>query len=281
MRPVWLHIALAVLWLGNVPKGFPQATAASDSGPIQDNGFLVEEAYNQEEGVVQHISSLNYFTDSKDWAYSFTQEWPVPGDARHQFSYTLNVVRPGDFSTDGAGIGDLALNYRYQLIGSGQDRVAMAPRFSLLLPAGDSALGHGFGSVAYQANLPVSVAVTKQLVMHLNAGGTVAPNAKNAVGEQARATGFNLGHSFIWLAHARFNVMLETLWTGQDAVSGPDRTEFGHGLFVSPGIRWAHNFENGLQIVPGAALAIGAGPSDGEKALIFYLSFEHPFTRPR
>ena len=46
---------------------------------IQDNSFLVEEAYNQNFGVVQHISSFTRFFDSKDWNYTFTQEWPVPG----------------------------------------------------------------------------------------------------------------------------------------------------------------------------------------------------------
>ena len=49
----------------------------------------MEEAYNQNFGVVQHISSFTRFWDSKDWIYTFTQEWPVPGDERHQLSYTL------------------------------------------------------------------------------------------------------------------------------------------------------------------------------------------------
>ena len=49
----------------------------------------MEEAYNQNFGVVQHISSFTRFCDSKDWNYTFTQEWPVPGDERHQLSYTL------------------------------------------------------------------------------------------------------------------------------------------------------------------------------------------------
>ncbi len=57
-------------------------------GPIQDNSFLVEEAYNQEAGVVQHISTFTRFQESKDWIYTFTQEWPV-GGLKHQFSFTL------------------------------------------------------------------------------------------------------------------------------------------------------------------------------------------------
>jgi len=32
---------------------------AQESEPIEDNSFLIEEAYNQEAGVVQHISNLD------------------------------------------------------------------------------------------------------------------------------------------------------------------------------------------------------------------------------
>jgi hypothetical protein len=59
--------------------------------PIQDNSFLVEEAYNQEAGVVQHISAFTRYRESKDWLYTFTQEWPVPG-ITHQLSYTLPLA---------------------------------------------------------------------------------------------------------------------------------------------------------------------------------------------
>ena len=250
---------------------------SGQAGPIQDNGFLIEEAYNQEDGVVQHISSFSYLSDSKDWNYNFTQEWPLPWDWRHQLSYTIAAIRPGFFSAEGAGWGDFAINYRYQLVGSGEDPMAIAPRFSLLLPAGDSAKGRGFGGTGYQINLPASIEMGRHLVTHLNAGGTVIPNAKNSAGDQARATGYNLGASLIALAHPRFNLMLETLWTGQGSVMREDATAFGHTLFVSPGLRWAHNFSNGLQIVPGIAFPQGAGPSSGEHALILYLSLEHPF----
>ena len=35
--------------------------------------------------------------------------------------------------------------------------------------------------------------------------------------------------------------------------------------------------QDGLQIVPGIAMPIGVGPSAGEKSVLIYLSFEHPF----
>jgi hypothetical protein len=71
--------------------------------------------------------------------------------------------------------------------------------------------------------------------------------------------------------------MFETAWSGQGAVVDRDRTSFSHSLFLAPGIRWAHDFSNGLQIVPGLAVAAGVGPSSGQHALLLYLSFEHPF----
>ena len=53
---------------------------------IEDNSFLLEEAYNQEAGVIQHISTFQYDL-MRFWNYSFTQEWPVPNQ-KHQLSFT-------------------------------------------------------------------------------------------------------------------------------------------------------------------------------------------------
>src|SRR5580765_1491615 len=83
--------------------------AAKETPPIQDNSFLVEEAYNQERGVVQHISTFSRMWNSKDWIYTFTQEWPVPRYPRHQLSYTLVAAHAGAFAGSGAGWGDVIL----------------------------------------------------------------------------------------------------------------------------------------------------------------------------
>src|SRR6476660_147552 len=83
---------------------------------IQDNSFFVEEAYNQEPGVVQHIFNLpSFFTGhEKDVSSSFTQEWPI-FTQRHQFSYTI----PYTFASNGGwenGLTDIRLNYRFQAL---------------------------------------------------------------------------------------------------------------------------------------------------------------------
>ncbi|MBZ5598715.1 MAG: transporter [Acidobacteriia bacterium] len=258
----------------------PDASTAAPSQPgIQDNSFLVEEAYNQNFGVVQHINSFTRFWNSKDWAYTFTQEWPVPGDARHQLSYTLAALHAGAFPGSGAGIGDVLLNYRYQLVGDGNARVAFAPRLSVMFPTGDSAQGRGAGGFGLQTDLPLSVVLVPKLVSHWNAGATFVPHAQDASGDRASSAGYNLGQSFIWLVHPRFNVMLETVFFSSQAVVARNKTEWSNALYLNPGIRWAYNFKNGLQIVPGIGVPLGVGPSAGEKGIFLYLSFEHPFRK--
>ena len=252
----------------------PVARAQAHPKPIQDNSFLVEEAYNQEFGVMQHINTLQRDWNSKNWMYTFTQEWPFDPAPRHQFSYTLPVTRPGGMPP---GLGDIALNYRYQLIGSGDTRVAYAPRVSLLLPTGNTRLGRGAGGVGVQTNLPLSIMLSKRLVTHWNAGCTFVPAARDALGQRAATYGYNLGQSVVWLAKPRFNVLVETAWAGSEAVVGRGRTQRNHTLLVSPGVRWAHNLPRGLQVVPGIGVPVGVGPSAGDKGIFLYLSLEHPF----
>lgn len=266
--------------LSFIPCGLSGQSSTPPTPPpttpgIQDNSFLVEEAYNQEEGVVQHINNFTRLWQSKSWAYTFTQEWPVDPHPRHQLSYTIPVVNPGEPAS--AGIGDVALNYRYQLIGNGSARVAFAPRLTVLLPTGDYRSSHGAGGAGVQLSLPLSVVINQKLVTHWNVGTTLVPSARGPFGDRAATYGYNLGQSFIWRVHPRFNAMLETVWAGSEAVVGPGRTARQHSLLINPGIRWAYNFPSGLQIVPGIAVPIGVGPSAGEKGIFVYLSFEHPF----
>jgi hypothetical protein len=256
-----------------------QSTSAVDAAAkIQDNSFLLEEAYNQETGVVQHIFSFTRLFQSRDWVLSFTQEWPAPTQ-RHQLSYTLVGTSAGDFPKSGAGLGDMAINYRFQAIGSGETRLAVAPRVSALLPLGDERRGRGFGGAGVQVNLPVSYELLPRLVAHWNAGTTVIPHARNELGQKGSLTAFNAGQGLIWLLRPNFNLMLETVWNNSQSIIGPGTTARSNELLLSPGMRWAYNFDNGLQIVPGIAVPLGVGPSNGERGILIYLSFEHPFRR--
>lgn len=242
--------------------------------PIQDNSFLIEEAYNQEQGVVQHISTFARDPETRAWSYTFIQEWPLLSQ-RHQLSYTVPVVSTGP--GQGTGLGDLALNYRYQLANGQRFGIFAAPRLSLIVPSGDERKDRGAGGAGVQLNLPLSIEHAAQFVTHWNAGATLTPSAKNAAGDKATTRVYTLGASAIWLPLSNLNGMLEFAWARYEAVSGPGQRATEKIFFVSPGLRAAINFASGLQIVPGFAVPIGIGPSQGEHQIVLYLSFEHPF----
>ncbi len=265
---------LACVFSARVLQGQDNAVPEA---PIQDNSFLMEEAYNQEEGVVQHISTFQRDRGGT-WLGSLTQEWSVPKQT-HQLSYTIPYARvAGDSAT---GVGDIALNYRYQLAGSGKTKFACSPRFSVLLPTGDYRRGTGSGGLGVQVNVAASTVLSEKFVAHTNAGGTYLPSARDPQGDKASAWGANAGQSLIWMIHNDFNAMLEAVWTYSQTVTGPGRTHGARTFFLSPGIRYAFNSSGGLQIVPGIAVPLGVGPSRGERAVLVYLSLEHPMWSPQ
>ncbi len=279
-----LLLSLTTLGFGRAPEEgaasvaltaeTPDSPPSGFTGPIQDNSFLVEEAYNQEDGVVQHISFFERLATG-EWAFTQTDEWPLRS-LKHQLSLTMTASQPGADPSPGAGWGDTFINYRYQLVGSGDAMVAIAPRVSLLLPTGSAALGRGVGGVGLQTLLPISIQHNRYLVTNWNVGATWIPRAQNDLHQRANALDINLGQSFVWLVKPRFNALLETVWYSNVNVTSAGTTARQQDLYVSPGIRWAYNFKkNDLQIVPGVGFPLGIGPSAGQKGFIVYLSFEH------
>lgn len=256
--------------------GAPLAAQEEDApGPIADNSFLIEEAFNQERGVVQHISTFTRPDGGGAWAYSFTQEWPLYG-MRHQLSYTVPVQHDG---VGGTGLGDIGLNYRYQLVGLDGGSIYMAPRVTLLLPTGSELKGRGAGGMGFQANLPISLIPTPGFAFHANAGATWTPSAKNSLGAESATLSMNAGGSAIWLMRPSFNLLVELLWYSTESVVAAGTGLREESWLLNPGVRWAFNFPSGLQIVPGVAYTVGLGDSAGDDGLFLYLSLEHPFKR--
>lgn len=265
--------AAVSLLFGFLLFGLPLFSRAEQPDRIEDNSFLIEEAYNQEPGVVQHINAFIWDPDNNTWDYTFTQEWPVVSQS-HQFSYILPISRVEELGHH-TGLGDVVLNYRYQAIA--REGLAFAPRISLILPTGDNNDGLGTDSLGYQANLPLSIDLFERLIMHWNLGITAVPDAENSIGESASNTGFNYGMSVVYLASPTFNLMLELLGTSDEVTVGDGLTDREETFLISPGVRYAINLDSGLQIVPGVAVPLGIGPSEGEYGIIGYLSFEHSF----
>ncbi len=246
-----------------------------ESVKIQDNSFFIEEAYNQEPGIVQHIQSYQYNSNDSSWFYTFTQEWPLHGK-KHQISFLFPVMHLTDNTSD-TGTGDILINYRYQLID--KEKLSISPRFSVILPTGDYKKGFGTGSWGFQTNIPLSVELSDQFVTHWNIGLTVTPGAREPGGGSANTLGFNYGASIIWLTSENFNLMFEAAGTNNEYViadyMGRISTPKEDSFFINPGMRFAINCDSGLQIVPAISFPIGVGPSEGENGVFFYLSFEH------
>ena len=260
-----------------LPFLFPAPAISEDPGKtpgIQDNSFLIEEAYNQDRGVIQEIQTFAH-ARGIGWVYTLTQEWPVP-DQKNQLSFTLPVLRVGENGESATGPGDLALNYRYQLVGDSDAAVAMAPRFTLLLPTGSFSRSLGAGTVGFQGLVPVSAVLSPSVVTHWNLGATWYPRANNIAGSSGSTVSYLFGQSFVWLTLPTFNLMLETLYTSTQFVGDSGDRERRQDLIVSPGVRFAINVKGGLQIVTGVAVPLGVGPSQGQRSVLFYLSFEHP-----
>ncbi len=247
---------------------FATAAAAADepvsrtAEGIQDNSFLVEEAYNQEAGVVQHIFNVAWNADEV-WTLAFTQEWPVFSQT-HQFSYTVPYLF--ERSTD--GLGDVLLNYRLQALMETDSQPALAPRFSVILPTGDD--GFTDDTVGYQFNLPVSKVLTDRWTAHFNAGMTLLPGAADGDLEN-----FNLGASAIYAVSPTFNAMVE-LVANWDEETGGRRPA---AVVISPGARYAINFTRGTQLVLGVAAPVGLTSAAPEYGVFLYFSFEHAFRR--
>lgn len=245
-----LALAAVVLTPAAAIAQTPAPADPSRKWEILDNSFFVEEAFNQEAGVVQNIFT---WTSARSglWDAGFTQEWPAPG-MTHQLSYTLPFASTGEAT----GPGDVLLNYRYQLRTESRSGPAIAPRLSLILPTGRASEGLGDDVVGLQINVPAS----KQLgdvYLHANVGFTWLPDVQRTP---------HLAGSGIWRAAPMLNLMIEAV------------VELTESVTVSPGLRRGWNLGD-HQLVIGAAVPFTREAGATTAALLAYFSYELPFRR--
>jgi hypothetical protein len=287
-------------WAAVVTLLWPTGALSQEEGGeqeevgISDNSFLIEEAYNQQQGVVQHI--FNFVPDwdrgrvrQRTFDFVFTQEWPILSQ-RHQLSYTIPMQAfrawaPGEPAIDGRGWGDVMLNYRCQACGGKDEELSFAPRFSLIFPTGEDERGFGRGKLGYQVNLPLSKQF-EHWATHFNAGLTAIPGVTAGVDPQlpfaGRAiNGYNLGGSVIRFVRPNLHLMLEALVIWDEQLTLDGHTDELVQTFLSPGIRWAPYTEGDTQWVVGLGVPIGISRDAPDIAAFFYMSFEHRFQKKR
>ncbi len=251
VRSLTLLAALAAPALAQSPPPAPAAAPFE----ITDNSFLVEEAFNQQAGEFQNIFTVR--ADEDIWLSAFTQEWPLFSHA-HQISYTLTFGSLGG----GAGFGDTAIHYRYQLTDERPGMPAVSPRFSLLLPTGSADKGLTSDAAGYELNLPVSRQFG-DLYLHANAGYLHYPGDDQVVPR--------LAGSGIWRVRPMLNLMLEAVAEFVDEAGSRDVIGT-----VSPGLRAGWDVGE-AQAVVGVAVPVAFGSGRTDVTVLGYFSYELPF----
>ena len=242
---------------------------------LQGAGLLVETAYQQEAGELEHSFKFSR-SNRRNWATTVSEEIPL-GGAKHQ----LSVEIPWQFFKDEhgyRGAGDAQIGYSYMLFGSNTSRVTVSPGVGLSLPTGDYRKELGRGAAGISFRLPVSAMIGKRFASNTTFETTYTRNAKHHHGERASVTDFEIGQNFVWYAKPKLNFLLETVWEREQE---PGEHKYKHTereFYVSPGVRWAHYFRKVL-IVPSVGFPIGAGPSRGERGIVFSIAFEHSFKK--
>lgn len=261
-----------------------------EPGHIRDNAFLVEEAFNQGKGEVQHIFNWIHLWDhpasgrTRDFAFAYTMELPL-GSQKHQFSFTTQFLTGlespvGGAATQEGGVGDTFLNYRYQLL-SNDDFLWCAPRATLIVPTGDKRFGGGTGEVGYQFNLPVS-RYGERFDFHFNAGLTYTPGVSVALASglpspNEELWGYNLGVSAFWKPRVDLNFFVEMLYLRNEGLD-----EFGvrdpvDQVFANPGVRYAVCQLDQVEWIIGLSSPIGLTRDTPDIGVFAYMSVEHLF----
>lgn len=248
---------------------------------IEDNSFLVEEAYNQDPGVVQHIFNAVYSRDPnrRGWTFNFTQEWPLYG-LEHQISYSIPSYLLREEGERVHGVGDILINYRYQALEEGERVPAFAPRFSLILPTGNRRNGTGNGVVGYQWMLPFSKKFPPRFAAHADLGLTYLPGVRGpldsgGLSSKHSLVSYNLAASGIFAMTSRIHAMLEWVGTFEENLNGRGRPRRDFVSMISPGVRTAVVDEEELQIVTGVGLPIGVTKPADNFGVFLYFSIEH------
>lgn len=245
---------------------WPAGPLSAQRAPLEDNSFLVEEAYNQPAREVQHVFTTEVLHGAQ--VVGFGQEWPL-GGLRHQLSYGVAALNDLEFT-----FGDAEVSYRYQALGMQGGSVFMAPRVGALIPLGDAGQMEGNGGWGAELQIPVSWEVSKFLSLHGNVGATWRPDAEGVDGSTAATLDRAVGVSAVVFVASRFNLMAESVWERGEVVVGGEASGDTQQK-VALGARAGFDLSNGLQIVPGVAWMPAVG--DAPTRSFFYLSFEHGF----
>ncbi|WP_408098048.1 hypothetical protein ACJVC5_03740 [Peredibacter sp. HCB2-198] len=241
---------------------------------IEDNSFLLEEAYNQEWGVYQFIQQYQTYNNSNNFTYAFTNEIPIT-DKTHQFSYGFGYERYD--GVEHGSITDTTLSYRWQPVN--RDGILIAERFGLVVPTGSVEKGTSAGVYGFEFVQAATITMAPQWMNHWNFGFKVLPAAKTAgVDKRRTLTTFKAGTSLIYFLSDHFNLMLEGLLESGQGIDEDGNKIVETSFTINPGFRFDWNLDwKDTQIVPGVSFPTELINGPTQQAVLVYLSIEPKF----
>jgi hypothetical protein len=245
---------------------------------FEDNSFLLDEAFTQEKGIMQFITTIyNDNLRSKNFAYTFSHE--IPLTHRHQVSYSLRY----NFMKAQArnGWGDTNIGYTYRLSGK-EAWIMIVPQLTIILPTGDPSRGLGYGGLGGRLNLTLTKRLSRKLVSHYNVAHTIIHNADrydDVSGEYVKVFektlhDQDLAGSIIWYPARKINIMLEYISSFRSQIAADGAISKVQESVLNPGFRLALDLKT-LQIVPGLSVPIAfTDDYQHQTGVLIYVSIE-------
>lgn len=268
-------LSCSVLLLLLYPFSLLAQQSVEEDG-MDDNSFLMDQGLVQDRGTVEHIFyAITYPSPPRDAYFNFIQEWGIA--ERHDLGFTLPITI---FEKSGDGLGDVFLDYRYQVVKG--KRLNIAPRFSLILPTGNTNKNLGYDTVGFQNNWAMSVYWNRHFATHWNMGTTLLPQAKdilsNGSSERKFMANFNFGASAAWMLNHRLNLALEFLTNlGSEINNNRNINLFGQYI-LNPGVSTCIDIKS-VSLIPGISAPLTWTRDNFEPGIYVYFSIQHPFRK--
>lgn len=237
-------------------------------GVIEDNSFLLEEAFNQKKGEYQFIQK--YHTSATGYIeYVFEVEAPL-SDETHQLSLDISRIRPEEIPA--SSFSDLNLNYRYQALN--REDMILTEKVGLVLVTGKVENETSNGALGFQLMQVATFKLSEKYINHWNLGTTVIPQAETPGGEKTILE-FTGGTSLINNYSDRLNFLLEAVLQTFESYDEDKNVNNELRFYLNPGLRYAWNFDfKRTQVVPGASIPVQYSDGEIRPGIFLYLSVE-------
>lgn len=238
-------------------------------GGIEDNSFLLEEAFNQKKEEYQFIQK--YYTSTSGYVeYLLEIEAPLSDDETHQISLDISRIRPEEIPA--SSFSDLNLNYRYQALN--RNGMILTEKIGLVLATGKVENETSNGAMGAQLMQVATFKFSERFMNHWNLGTTIFPEAETAAGEKTILE-FTGGTSLINNYSDNLNFLLEAVLQTFESYDEDKNVNNELRFYLNPGLRFALDFDfKRTQVVPGVSFPVQYSDGEVRPGVFLYLSVE-------